>query len=120
MGTYAQAPTEGLDPHPRRRKDGGHPAQGGRITEGIHRNEGNQATRQIVPDFIYDRRLKVKPAGQLIGIDRKTHDLGRHCATFTSRSWRPIEIVRKAILRHTDPSITQKYFVKSSDSGALI
>ena len=45
--------------------------------------------------------------------------LGRHAATYASRSGVPIEIVSKVILRHANLSTTQRYLGKVSDTEAM-
>lgn len=46
----------------------------------------------------------------------RLHDLRRYAATFASRSGMPLEIVSKALLRHSDLKITQLYLGKISDT----
>ena len=78
-----------------------------------------QSGDRLFPISYTTARLRVKAAGDLIGIQLKPHDLRRHCATFASRSGTPIEIVSKVILRHTNLSTTQMYLGKVSDLEAL-
>jgi len=61
----------------------------------------------------------VKKAGERVGIRLRPHDLGRHAATYASRSDAPIEIASKVILRHANLSITQIYFEKVPDAEAM-
>ncbi len=63
-------------------------------------------------------RLVVKKAGKLVGIEPRPHALGRHAATYASRSGVPIEIVSKEILRHANLPRTQRYLGKISDTQA--
>lgn len=64
-------------------------------------------------------REVVRRAGILAGVSLKSHDLRRHAATYASRSGRPIEIVSKVILRHSNLSTTQRYLGKASDTEAV-
>ena len=82
-------------------------------------NEKLQSEDRLFPISYTTARLRVRAAGDLIGIQLKPHDLRRHCATFASRSGTPIEIVSKVILRHTNLSTTQMYLGKVSDLEAL-
>ena len=89
-----------------------------RLKEYIEMKEFKPGDR-VFPISYTTARLKVKAAGELIGIDLSPHDLRRHCATFASRAGTPIEIVSKIILRHTNLATTQMYLGKVSDSEAL-
>jgi integrase/recombinase XerD len=61
----------------------------------------------------------VRKAGRLVEIHLRPHDLGRHAATFASRSGTPIEIVSKVIMRHAHLSTTQRYLGKVTDVEAM-
>jgi len=61
----------------------------------------------------------VKKARMMVNIELRPHDLRRHAATYASRSGTPIEIVSKVILRHADPSTTQRYLGKVNDTEAI-
>jgi hypothetical protein len=52
-------------------------------------------------------------------IEKDSHDLRRHAATYASRSGTPIEIVSKVILRHAHLSTTQRYLGKVTDVEAI-
>ena len=83
------------------------------------RVKGTEPEVRIFPLSYAAVRIMVKKAGNLIGIDLKTHDLRRHAATFASRSGVPIEIISKIILRHSNLAITQRYLGKVTDVEAI-
>ena len=58
-------------------------------------------------------------AGGMVGIHLRPHDLRRHAATYASESGVPIEIVSKAILRHSNLSTTGRYLGKITDVEAM-
>lgn len=74
---------------------------------------------RIFPLTYAAARLIVKKAGELVGVNVKTHDLRRHAATYASRSGTPLEIVSKVLLRHSNLSTTQRYLGKISDVEAM-
>jgi integrase len=51
-------------------------------------------------------------------LNDQKHDLRRHAATYASMTGVPIEIVSKVILRHSNPSTTQRYLGKITDGEA--
>ena len=74
---------------------------------------------RIFPITYSAARMIVIKAGELVGIKLRPHDLRRHAATFASRAGTPLEIVSKIILRHSNPSTTQRYLGKVSDIEAM-
>ena len=64
-------------------------------------------------------RLVVKKAGDILGALIRPHDLRRHALTYASRSGKPIEIVSKVLLRHSNLSTTRRYPGKISDAEAM-
>jgi integrase len=77
------------------------------------------ANQRIFPITYTAARAIVKKAGELVGINLRSHDLRRHAATYASRSGTPIEIVSKVILRHSNLATTQLYLGKISDLEAM-
>lgn len=53
------------------------------------------------------------------GTKIRLHDLRRFAATHASRAGVPLEVISKAILRHSSTSITDRYLGKLSDDDAL-
>lgn len=53
---------------------------------------------RISPTCYEAARVVVRKAGNMVGIYWRPNDLGRHAATFASRSGVPIEIISKIIL----------------------
>jgi integrase/recombinase XerD len=74
---------------------------------------------RIFPISYEAARMVVLKAGKLVGIHLRPHDLRRHSATYASRSGVPIEIVSKAILRHSTLSMTQRYLGTINDVEAI-
>jgi integrase/recombinase XerD len=73
------------------------------------------APNQMIFPICYGvARAMVKKAGKLVGIRLRPHDLGRHAATFASRSNVPLEIISKIILRHRNLSTTKFIWEKSA------
>jgi integrase len=64
---------------------------------------------RVFPMNYNGARLLVKRAGRSRGLNLTPHDLGRHAATFASRSGVTLEVVSKIILRHRNLSTTQRY-----------
>ncbi|HIJ56164.1 MAG TPA: site-specific integrase [Deltaproteobacteria bacterium] len=89
-----------------------------RLNEFVRTN-GIEAENRIFPVSYAAVRVMVKKAGNLVGIDLKTHDFRRHAATYASRSGTPIEIISKIILRHANLSTTQRYLGKVTDIEAI-
>jgi integrase len=89
-----------------------------RLKEYIREKEITPDER-IFPVSYAAARVAVRKAGEMVGIEIKTHDLRRHAATYASRSGAPIEIVSKLILRHANLSTTQRYLGKISDVEAI-
>ena len=83
------------------------------------RHKAIEANDRIFPITYATARNMVKKAGELVGIDIKTHDLRRHSATYASRSGTPLEIVSKVILRHANLATTQIYLGKVTDTEAI-
>ena len=83
------------------------------------RVKGTEPKGRIFPISYAAVRVMVQKAGDLIGIDLKSHDLRRHSATYASRAGVPIEIISKIILRHQNLSITQRYLGKVTDIEAI-
>ena len=83
------------------------------------RDKGIRSDQRIFPITYPAARALVKKAGNLVGINLKTHDLRRHAATYASRSGTPLEIISKVILRHANLSTTQRYLGKVSDMEAM-
>ena len=77
-----------------------------------------EPNKRIFPITYVGARAVVHKAGELVGIALRPHDLGRHAATYASRSGVPIEIVSKVILRHANLSTTQRYLGKVTDKEA--
>jgi hypothetical protein len=73
----------------------------------------------IFPISYEGARVIVAKAGKLVCIKLRPLDLGRHSATYASRSGVPIEIVSKVILRHANFSATQRYPGTISDVEAI-
>jgi integrase/recombinase XerD len=74
---------------------------------------------RIFPISYEASRAMVSKPGKMVGIRSRPHNLRRHSATYASRSGVPIEIVSKVILRHANPSTTQRYLGKTSDLEAM-
>jgi integrase/recombinase XerD len=74
---------------------------------------------RIFPITYAAARIVVKKAGDLVRIHLKPHDLRRHAATYASRSGTPLEIVSKALLRHSNLSTTKRYLGEISDAEAM-
>ena len=89
-----------------------------RLTDYVKANEIGNNDR-IFPISYVAAWSMVKKSGNLVNIELRPHDLRRHAATYASRSGTPIEIVSKVILRHADPSTTQRYLGKVNDSEAI-
>jgi len=91
---------------------------GDRLGEFIREN-GIESSDRIFPISYAAVRVMVQKAGELVGINLKSHDLRRHAATYASRSGTPIEIVSKVILRHANLATTQRYLGKVTDLEAI-
>jgi integrase/recombinase XerD len=74
---------------------------------------------RIFPITYAAARLIVLKAGDIVGVHVRPHDLGRHAATYASRSGTPLEIVSKMLLRQSNLSITQRNLGKISDAEAM-
>jgi len=83
------------------------------------RQKSIQSHERIFPICYEAAREMVAKAGSVVGIHLRPHDLRRHAATYASRSGVPIEIVSKVILRHSNPSTTERYLGKISDVEAM-
>ena len=83
------------------------------------KDSGARPEQRVFPISYNAARIMVRKAGRLVGIHLRPHDLRRHAATFASRSGTPIEIVRKAIMRHAHLSTTQRYLGKVTDVEAM-
>jgi integrase/recombinase XerD len=79
------------------------------------RVRGIEGDKRIFPISYTAARVMVRKAGALVGVDLRPHDLRRHAATYATRLRVPVEIVSKVILRHANPSTTQRYLSKVSD-----
>jgi integrase len=79
-----------------------------RLREYIRLN-GIEPADRIFPISYSAVRIMVRKAGELVGVNLKSHDLRRHSATFASRSGTPIEIVSKVILRHANLATTKSF-----------
>ncbi|MEJ2724198.1 MAG: site-specific integrase [Deltaproteobacteria bacterium] len=82
-------------------------------------DNGIKPEDRIFPISYAAARIVVRKAGDLVGIHLKPHDLRRHAATYASRSGKPLEIVSKILLRHSNLSTTQRYLGKISDVEAM-
>jgi hypothetical protein len=68
--------------------------------------KGIEPNSRVFPITYPAARRAARKAGELVGIELKTHDLSWHAATYASLSGTPIEIVSKLILRHANLSTT--------------
>ena len=59
-------------------------------------------------------------AGDMVGINLRSHDLLRHAATYAPRAGVPIKNMSRIILRHVNLSTTQLYLGKISDTEAML
>lgn len=80
--------------------------------------KGIKPSERIYPITYGAVRVVSKKAALMVGVHLRPHDLGRHAATYASRSGIPIEIVSKLILRHSNLATTQRYLGKIDDAEA--
>ena len=74
---------------------------------------------RIFPLSYSGARSLMNRINQKFGTKLRLHDLRRFCATHASRAGVPLEVISKAILRHSSTSITDRYLGKLSDDDAL-
>ena len=83
------------------------------------KEENMQPEDRVFPLSYSGARSLMNRINEKFNTKIKLHDLRRFAATHASRAGVPLEIISKAILRHSSTAITDTYLGKMSDSTAM-